>query len=81
VRPGEDLSVSALSKLFQHPAGLFKGSPDSARRVVFLNKLDLLPEEGEAMKLADLILSDRMKQVERVVIGSLKKGEYVLKGE
>jgi probable selenium-dependent hydroxylase accessory protein YqeC len=81
VRPGGDLSVSALSKLFLHPAGLFKGSPDSARRVVFLNKLDLLLEEGEAMMLAGLILSDRMKQVERVVIGSLKKGEYVLKGE
>jgi hypothetical protein len=31
--------------------------------------------------LADLILSDEMIQVGRVVIGSLKKGMYLIKGE
>jgi probable selenium-dependent hydroxylase accessory protein YqeC len=81
LRPGEELSVYALSRLFLHPAGLFKGSPASAKRVVFLNKLDLLPEKQKAMMLADLILSDEMKQVVRVVIGSLNKGSYFIRGE
>jgi probable selenium-dependent hydroxylase accessory protein YqeC len=81
LRLGEELSVPALARLFLHPEGLFKGSPASAKRVVFLNKLDLLPDEQKALVLADLILSDEMIQVGRVVIGSLKKGMYLIKGE
>lgn len=81
LRQGEELSVHALSRLFLHPAGLFKGSPASAKRVVFLNKLDLLPEKRKAMMLADLILSDEMRQVVRVVIGSLNKGSYFIRGK
>jgi probable selenium-dependent hydroxylase accessory protein YqeC len=78
---GEELSVQALSKLFLHPDGLFKGSPASAKRVAFLNKLDVLPEGQKAMMLADLILSDQISQVARVVIGSLNKGRYFIRGE
>jgi probable selenium-dependent hydroxylase accessory protein YqeC len=81
LRQGEELSVPALSRLFLHPAGLFKGSPASAKRVVFLNKLDLVPEKQKAMTLADLILSDEMSQVVRVVIGSLNAGRYFIRGE
>jgi probable selenium-dependent hydroxylase accessory protein YqeC len=81
LREGEDLSVRALSRLLVDPVGLFKGSPASAKRVAFLNKLDLLPDEEKALALADLILSDERKQVARVVIGSLKKGMYLIRGE
>lgn len=81
LRLGEELSVHALSTLFLHPAGLFKGSPASAKRVVFLNKLDLLPEKQKAMMLADLILSGERRQVVRVVIGSLSQGSYFIRGE
>jgi probable selenium-dependent hydroxylase accessory protein YqeC len=80
LHPGEELSVDALSRLFLHPEGLFKGSPTSAKRVVFLNKLDLLPERQKAALLADLILSDEKKQVVRVVIGSLSQGSYFIRG-
>jgi probable selenium-dependent hydroxylase accessory protein YqeC len=81
LRPGEELSVPALARLFLHPAGVFKGSPASAKRVVFLNKLDLLAEEQKALMLADLILSDERVPVGRVVIGSLRKGTYHIRGE
>jgi probable selenium-dependent hydroxylase accessory protein YqeC len=77
---GEELSVDALSRLFLHPEGLFKGSPTSAKRIVFLNKLDLLPEKQKAAMLADLILSDEKRQVVRVVIGSLSQGSYFIRG-
>jgi probable selenium-dependent hydroxylase accessory protein YqeC len=62
--------------VFLHPEGLFKGTPTYAKRVAFLNKLDLIPEEQGAMDLADLILGERGCQVDRVVIGSIKESIY-----
>jgi probable selenium-dependent hydroxylase accessory protein YqeC len=77
--PGEELSAFALAKLFLNPQGLFKGSPASAKRMAFLNKLDLLPEESRATDLADLVLTDAKNGVARTIIGSLKKGSYLIK--
>jgi probable selenium-dependent hydroxylase accessory protein YqeC len=76
----ERLTASVLSKLFLHPDGLFKGTPVSAKSVVFLNKLDLMSEEEEARKLADSILRDKDSRVDRVVIGSIVKGIYKIIG-
>ncbi len=73
---GEELTPVVLSKLFLEPEGLFKGTPVSAKRVAFLNKLDLLPDEREARDLAALVLGDRDGQIDRVVIGSIMKGVY-----
>ena len=74
--PGEVLEPKALSRVFLHPAGLFKGTPEGSRKVVFLNKKDLIEEETKVAELADLLLSDRAKNIERVIIGSLKTGVY-----
>jgi len=79
LRPGEELSVSALAKLFLNPQGLFKGSPASAKRMAFLNKLDLLAEGSKATDLSDLILADVKGGVTRTIIGSLKKKSYLVK--
>jgi len=76
---GEELAASALAKLFSHPQGLFKGSPASAKKMAFLNKLDLLPEESRATDLADLILADPKNEVSQAIIGSLKKRSYLIK--
>jgi probable selenium-dependent hydroxylase accessory protein YqeC len=76
----ERLTASVLSRLFLHPEGLFKGTPISAKRVAFLNKLDLISEEEEARKLADLILGDKDSRVDRVVMGSIIKGIYKIIG-
>jgi probable selenium-dependent hydroxylase accessory protein YqeC len=73
---GERLTPSVLCHLFLHPKGLFKGTPFSAKRVVFLNKLDLLPQEKGARDLADLILEEKNSQVDRVVIGSIQERIY-----
>jgi probable selenium-dependent hydroxylase accessory protein YqeC len=72
----ERLKAPVLSRVFLHPEGLFKGTPTYAKRVAFLNKLDLIPEEQGAMDLADLILGERDCQVDRVVIGSIKESIY-----
>ena len=73
---GGILTPSALAKVFLHPAGLFKGTPDGARRVVFLNKGDLIEEETQAAELADILLADPTEKISRVILGSIKKGEY-----
>jgi probable selenium-dependent hydroxylase accessory protein YqeC len=73
---GHKLTPHVLCRLFLHPQGLFKGTPDSAKRVVFLNKLDLVTDEADAWALAHLIIEEGRKQVDQVVIGSVVKGIY-----
>jgi probable selenium-dependent hydroxylase accessory protein YqeC len=76
IKAGEPLTPGALAAIFLHPKGLFKGTPASAKRVAFLNKLDLLGDEGEALDLAARILSGAEKKVSRVVVGSIKERRY-----
>jgi probable selenium-dependent hydroxylase accessory protein YqeC len=73
---GQPLTPKVLARLFSHPAGLFKGTPDQARRIVFLNKLDLLADEKEASDLGSLILTSAPHPIARVVIGSVKRGDF-----
>ncbi|MBW1668290.1 MAG: putative selenium-dependent hydroxylase accessory protein YqeC [Deltaproteobacteria bacterium] len=81
VPPGERLVPPAVVRLFLNHEGLFKGSPDGAHRIVFLNKLDLLKEKGIAKELASVILEKGQGKIERVVMGSVEGGEYeVLRG-
>jgi probable selenium-dependent hydroxylase accessory protein YqeC len=75
---GQRLTPPILAKLFLDPRGVFKGTPLSAKRLVFLNKLDLLAEDQEARELVDLIMGSTEKQVDRVVIGSVTKNSYII---
>jgi len=74
---GETITPAALARVFQSPNGLFKGTPDSARRIAFLNKLDLIASEEEGRTLARLLLRDPHAPVERVVMGSVLRKEYL----
>ena len=76
LEPGSLLTPEALGKVFLQPAGLFKGAPESARRVVFLNKGDLMEEDTKAEELAHILLADPAKKIDRVILGSVKKGVY-----
>lgn len=76
LEPGGILTPSALAKVFFHPAGLFKGTPDSAKRVVLLNKADLIRDERNATELAESILKDPSKQIDRVILSSIKERSY-----
>jgi probable selenium-dependent hydroxylase accessory protein YqeC len=76
IETGGILTPSALAQVFLHPAGLFKGAPESARRVVFLNKEDLVEEDTRAVELADILLADPMKKIDRVILGSVREGVY-----
>ena len=80
LKPGQKLTKTVLAGLFLNPGGLFKGTPPSAKRVVFLNKLDLLSEDGEARELAHLIIDHTQKKIDRIVMGSIKAGVYRIIG-
>jgi probable selenium-dependent hydroxylase accessory protein YqeC len=73
---GQPLTPRVLARLFGHPAGPFKEAPDHARRMVFLNKLDLLADEEETTELGRLILTSSTRPIARVVIGSVKRGDF-----
>ena len=70
------LTPEVLSLLFFSPKGLFKDCPHSAKRVAFLNKLDLLGDELKAQELANMILRNPESRLDRVVLGSILKGSY-----
>jgi len=72
---GQPLTARVLALLFSHPAGLFKEAPDHARRIVFLNKLDVLADEKEARDLGERILTLAPRSIAGVVIGSIKRGD------
>lgn len=54
LKEGENIDIRSLSRLVLSPAGLFKGSPEGARRILALNKGDLVTEAA-ARKAADEI--------------------------
>lgn len=79
--PGQRLSAPIVAGLLFHPLGLFKGAPDSAQRIVFLNKADLLTDAEEAEEMAHLILGQSLHTKIRVVMGSVKTGQYTMATE
>lgn len=75
------LTPTALSRLFTHPEGLFKRAPKRARRIAFLNKLDLLDSDKDILELAGVILADPRAKINRVIMGSIKVGKYRVLGK
>ena len=78
---GRKLVSPILAKLFLKSGGLFKGAPPVSKRIAFLNKLDHLKDDGRARELADLITQHGETQIDRVIIGSVKKGVYCIQGQ
>ena len=62
---------------FQVGTRVYVTLPD-ARRVAFLNKMDLVENHGAPRRLARSILASNETRVERVVLGSLKKNTYAV---
>ena len=74
--PGCVLTPEILSMLFQAPGGLFKGAPETAGRVAFLNKLDLIEDRSQASALVEMLAGRPGGSAHRVVAGSLILGDY-----
>jgi probable selenium-dependent hydroxylase accessory protein YqeC len=75
---GGVISTDAVAFLVTHHQGIIKGSPEPARIVPFINKMDL---DGGLLKgrdLADKILAMKHPQIERVVLGQAQSPEPVI---
>jgi len=65
---GEAVSAAAIVTLILHPSGIIRGTPDQARIIPFINKIDLLADLAEARDLASKILGAGHPQIDRVVL-------------
>jgi probable selenium-dependent hydroxylase accessory protein YqeC len=70
---GERLTDEAMAILVIHPEGIFKGAPSPARVVAFLNKVDRPNGVAKAERIADKILDKNRRQIERIILGQLKR--------
>lgn len=75
---GGRITEEAMAILITHPDGIFKGAPISAPVVVFLNKVDVHDGRKRAEKIAKKILDRRHRQIERVLLGQLRRDPPVV---
>ena len=73
IRPGEKLTDEAMAILMTHAEGIFKGASSSTRAIAFLNKVDIPGGVTKAKTIARKIFEKKRGQIERVVLGQLKK--------
>ncbi|MFC2022951.1 selenium cofactor biosynthesis protein YqeC [Chloroflexota bacterium] len=75
---GEIMTAGLIARLIIHPRGIAKGSPEGARIVPFINKVDL--DEGLAggRILAEMILAMGHPQIEYVVLGQAQAPDPVV---
>lgn len=64
---GSVIDVGLIAELIVHPEGLLREYPPGARVVLFINKIDLMPDPYEGYNL-DGLLSGKM--IEKVILGS-----------
>jgi probable selenium-dependent hydroxylase accessory protein YqeC len=75
---GEIISSDAIAFLVTYHQGIIKGSPERARIVPFINKVDPNKDLSKAKDLAGKILAMRHPQIERVVLGQAQSPEPVV---
>lgn len=68
----EKMTEEGMALLVTHPRGLFKGAPDSSRRIAFLNKVDVFGGLAKGRKIAQYIFKKKDVRIERVLLGQLK---------
>jgi len=72
---GEVISAESIAFLITHHQGIIKGSPDRARIVPFINKVDLDEGLSKGRSLANKILTMRHPRIKQVVLGQAQLPE------
>jgi len=75
---GEVISAESIAFLITHDQGIIKGSPERARIVPFINKVDLDKGLSKGRDLAGKILAMKHPQIEQVVLGQAQSPEPVI---
>lgn len=74
----EKVSEEAMAILMTHPEGVFKGTPESSRRIAFLNKVDIQDGLMKANRIAEKII-EKDSKIERIILGQVKQEPPVVK--
>ena len=75
---GEVISAESIAFLITHHRGIIKGSPECARIIPFINKVDLDKGLAKARDLASKILAMGHPRVKQVVLGQAQLTEPVI---
>ncbi len=70
---GGRITDETMAILLTHPDGIFKETPASSRRAVFLNKVDTLNGVERARRIARKVFDKRDPRIERVVLGQVRQ--------
>lgn len=70
--PGETVTPKAVAALVNHPEGLFKNAPASARRFIFCNQADVPGGKEAAAELARAIRRGAPGFLDGFLVGSLR---------
>lgn len=66
---GEVMTAELIARLITHPRGITKGSPEGARIIPFINKMDLNEGLSKGRIMANMILAMGHSQIKYVVLG------------
>jgi probable selenium-dependent hydroxylase accessory protein YqeC len=69
---GEKMTCEGMAILMVRSQGIFKGAPDSSRRVAIINKVDVPEGMIRGRAIGKEILKKGSPQIERVILGRLK---------
>jgi probable selenium-dependent hydroxylase accessory protein YqeC len=72
---GSNITKETISTLITHPLGILKGSPQKARIIVFLNKMDRIEDYESVKMLALNILNKSTYPIDSVVLGQAENIE------
>jgi len=72
---GSIIDTDMIAELISHPEGMLREYPPDARVVLFINKIDLLPDPDEGYRLEKLVLG---KKIEKVILGSAMSQDPIL---
>lgn len=68
---GDPVTAASVAAAVLHPEGLFKGSPDSAQKIVYLNKAEGQTRRSAGREMAAILAAADSHRPDRVVMGSL----------
>lgn len=72
---GKVITTKEVITLINHPAGLYKNSPEPARRSLFLNKVNNSEKEQIAEKIAFGVIINNQAHVNAIIIGDTFREE------
>jgi probable selenium-dependent hydroxylase accessory protein YqeC len=70
--PGSRLTYEAISRILSQEDGILRGTPASARVVVFVNKVDLRDGIRKGREFARLVLDSGDPRIERIILGQVE---------